>query len=221
VLQDAPATEIPASLTEPVSKNNTSAGEWTKEPSVVDFPPLPAETTEMPTTEEAAATAALKPASRLAGIKEKYQQTILGDLQEIITSFSGHTLPQELAELNAATVIIVWESVLHHLKEYTSQVFIEAALKVVVSWKNPSTIVVEVESKLSEGMIAENRMNLASAIRHITGRTDVQIELLLNRKNEVAYTPKKYLTDKEKFRLMVERNPVLLELQKKLDLDLE
>ena len=163
---------------------------------------------------------AIPPASRLASIKSKYQESVLGGMHEIISTVPGKS-NEELFQVSEDTVAELWDKVLDHLQKYASNVFIEVARKLYVGWLEPATLVVEVETKLAEGVMAENKMNLASAISHITGRNDISIDLLLNRKQEISDAPKKYFTPKEKFRLMAERNPVLLELQKKLDLDLE
>jgi hypothetical protein len=161
-----------------------------------------------------------QPASRLASIKSKYQESVLGGMHEIISTTPGDNR-KELFQVSEETVAELWGKVLDHLQKFASSVFIEVAGKVQVGWQEPSTLGLEVDSKLAEGVIAENKMNLAAAISHITGRSDIRIDLLLKRKQEISDAPRKYLTPKEKFRQMAERNPVLLELQKKLDLDLE
>jgi DNA polymerase-3 subunit gamma/tau len=46
------------------------------------------------------------------------------------------------------------------------------------------------------------------------------LELSVSIEEKVDDSPKFYLTDKERYEKMVEKNPVLEELRKKLDLDL-
>lgn len=159
--------------------------------------------------------------SRLSGIRDKVKSSVVNDLLKLIDE-PGISLENEdkYLQLSGDTVQHTWETAINYIRSYVSSAFIDVAEKAVVTWEEPATIILEVDNKLSEGLLIENKMQLSSGLRYVTGRTDFEICIILNRKYDYEVKVKKHLSPREKFRVMAEQNPALLDLQKRLDLDI-
>lgn len=186
-----------------------------KEFQGVEEPPTPdlsADTPEEPPKDKG---------SRLSNIKEKGNHSSVSELKRMLeVPVSTLEMEREYLQLSAETIQKAWYAAVNHIRSYAGNAFIDIAERVVVSWEDPATITVEVDSKLSEGLLNENKMQLSSGLRHVSGRTDFEIAIVLNRKHDYEVKVKKHLSPREKFRLMAEQYPAILDLQKRLDLDL-
>ncbi|MBM55191.1 MAG: DNA polymerase III subunit gamma/tau [Euryarchaeota archaeon] len=76
----------------------------------------------------------------------------------------------------------------------------------------------EVKNALQEEQLNSERAGLLFHIRQYVKCADLELEIKLEQTSDDA--PKVFLTDKEKYQKMVEKNPALENLRKKLDLDL-
>jgi hypothetical protein len=186
-----------------------------KEFPAVEEPPTPelsADTPEVPPKAQG---------SRLANIKEKGNHSSVSELRKMMeVPVSTLEMERDYLQLTAETIQETWYAAVNHIRSYAGNAFIDIAERVLVSWEDPATITVEVDSKLSEGLLNENKMQLSSGLRHVSGRTDFEICIVLNRKHGYEVKVKKHLSPREKFRLMAEQYPAILDLQKRLDLDL-
>ena len=79
-----------------------------------------------------------------------------------------------------------------------------------------SKVLLALDNKSQYAEMLERRVEIHDFLRQElqNGNLEVLLEVRKGMKNKKAYT------QEEKFRAMVEKNPALLELQKKLDLDL-
>ena len=76
----------------------------------------------------------------------------------------------------------------------------------------------EVKNALQEEQLNSERAGLLFHIRQFVKCADLELAIKLEKTSDDA--PKVFLTDKEKYHKMVEKNPALENLRKKLDLDL-
>lgn len=77
-------------------------------------------------------------------------------------------------------------------------------------------VLVKVDNKSQMEEVMEKRTELHEFLRNElqNGSVEIQLEVIKNKKEKKAYT------QEEKFQVMIEKNPLLLELKKKLDLDI-
>lgn len=123
-------------------------------------------------------------------------------------------------ELSEESVREVWLAAIRHIHKKVNPALVDIAHRAGIGWVVPATITVEVESKLSEGVLTENKMTISAGLREVTGRTDLNLSIIHHRTEEFEQKARKLLSPREKYRLMEEQNPVLLDLRKRLDLDL-
>ena len=76
----------------------------------------------------------------------------------------------------------------------------------------------EVKNALQEEQLNIERAGLLFQLRQFVKCADLELKIELEKSEDDS--PKMFLTDKEKYEKMVEKNPALDELRKRLDLDL-
>ena len=76
----------------------------------------------------------------------------------------------------------------------------------------------EVKNALQEEQLNSERAGLLFHLRQFVKCADLELKIELEKSED--HSPKMFLTDKEKYEKMVEKNPALDELRKRLDLDL-
>ena len=81
-----------------------------------------------------------------------------------------------------------------------------------------NVVVFEVKNALQEEQLNSERAGLLFHLRQFVKCADLELKIVLEKNEDDS--PKMFLTDKEKYNKMVEKNPVLDELRKRLDLDL-
>lgn len=80
------------------------------------------------------------------------------------------------------------------------------------------TVKFEVKNALQEEQLNSERAGLLFHLRQFVKCADLELKIELEKSEDDS--PKMFLTDKEKYEKMVEKNPALDELRKRLDLDL-
>ena len=76
----------------------------------------------------------------------------------------------------------------------------------------------KVKNALQEEQLNSERAGLLFHLRQFVKCADLELKIELEKSEDDS--PKMFLTDKEKYEKMVEKNPALDELRKRLDLDL-
>jgi hypothetical protein len=82
-----------------------------------------------------------------------------------------------------------------------------------------NTLIFSEDNSISLGFMEKNKAEIQLFFKEKTGKS-LQLKFELN-KTESLEKKKVFKTTKEKFKEMAEINPVLLELQKRLELDFE
>ena len=76
----------------------------------------------------------------------------------------------------------------------------------------------KLDNSAQEEDILPEKQDILDFIRKKTGRTELQLKIVISKSNELE---KKLLGPKEKYFLLLEKNPLIRELKERLDLDIE
>lgn len=109
-----------------------------------------------------------------------------------------------------------WEKLTRNLKEAgRDSLFVTLSLR--LPQIDGEKITVIIENKTQEQSIDREKQEICDFLRNELNNHRIQLETQISEGEETAML----YTSKEKFKKLVEKNPNLLELKKRLDLDLE
>ncbi len=147
----------------------------------------------------------------------------IADLDEKTKTEEGNAESEELQDLTGLPQEIFSEHELKLVwKAYLEKIEHKKSIYNTLSKQQPklldkATILLQLDNKTQEGYLHSGRAELMAYLRSGLKNYKIDLEVEVAEKEEVnlLYTPD------EKYKHMVEKNPVLAEFKKKLDLDLE
>lgn len=129
------------------------------------------------------------------------------EIKAVFIDLSNEILPQ------------LWEDYITSISDTAHGSYLPIAEKSKPEFDGDITLIFTEDNSLSLGLMEKNRAEIQHFFREKTGKS-LQIRFVLNRV-ETNEQKKVFKTSKERFKEMTLINPALLELQKRLDLDLE
>ena len=110
-----------------------------------------------------------------------------------------------------------WDDFVNNKKK-EDRISLVASIKMCEVILEDKTVKFEVKNALQEEQLNSERAGLLFHLRQFVKCADLELKIELEKSEDDS--PKMFLTDKEKYEKMVEKNPALDELRKRLDLDL-
>lgn len=135
--------------------------------------------------------------------KEKKQETDLG--QRPSTDFTEEEL------------VSAWNKYAQEIKEEGKDSFHNALIKRPPILKENYEVVFMLDNKVQEEILIDQKSELLSHIRNMLNNFSIQLTYEMHEGEDTS----EYLSNKDKFLKMAEKNPALLKLRENLDLDID
>jgi hypothetical protein len=219
---------VPVEATGPKAKKVVSIVETVPAPApepVVDAKPAPSPapsplTTPAPTPPAPVAAAKIKP----TGVLRKKGVALAGKSAELAESNESKVIEEEnvvdpswTEEPTQEKVKKAWDEFVD-IKRKEYRVSLVSSLTMCEVVLDGFIVKFEVKNTLQEEQLNSERAGLLFHLRQ--GVKCANLELAISLEKEQDDAPKVFLTDKEKYLQMAEKNPALEDLRKRLDLDL-
>ena len=191
----------------------------------VQAAPAPVSTEAAPATEASAAPAPAAKAPRAAGLRKAKQQVVAATGNIKVKSPEEEAAPTPGAlidptwneEVTVASLVKAWKGFVEKLREDD-----RLALTATMSIGNPELrgqqVVYTVNNPLQREQMDGLRTEVLIFLK--TNLKNAGLELHLEMREQALEERKAFLSDKDRYDLMVEKNPALDKLRKALDLDL-
>ena len=218
-----PALQTPPAAAPPAPAPVKEAAPVQAEP--VQAAPAPVSTEAAPATEASAAPAPAAKAPRAAGLRKAKQQVVAATGNIKVKSPEEEAAPTPGAlidptwneEVTVASLVKVWKGFVEKLREDD-----RLALTATMSIGNPELrgqqVVYTVNNPLQREQMDGLRTEVLIFLK--TNLKNAGLELHLEMREQALEERKAFLSDKDRYDLMVEKNPALDKLRKALDLDL-
>jgi hypothetical protein len=145
--------------------------------------------------------------------------SILDELLEDLEDENNYDSEIKFTELIPDNIPIIWEAYISTISDTAHGSYLPIAQKSKPIFDGEATLVFSEDNSISLGFMEKNKAEIQLFFKEKTGKS-LQLKFELN-KTESNEKKKVFKTTKEKFKEMAEINPVLLELQKRLELDFE
>ena len=218
-----PALQTPPAAAPPAPAPDKEAAPVQAEP--VQAAPAPVSTEAAPATEASAAPAPAAKAPRAAGLRKAKQQVVAATGNIKVKSPEEEAAPTPGAlidptwneEVTVASLVKAWKGFVEKLREDD-----RLALTATMSIGNPELrgqqVVYTVNNPLQREQMDGLRTEVLIFLK--TNLKNAGLELHLEMREQALEERKAFLSDKDRYDLMVEKNPALDKLRKALDLDL-
>ena len=218
-----PALQTPPAAAPPAPAPEKEAAPVQAEP--VQAAPAPVSTEAAPATEASAAPAPAAKAPRAAGLRKAKQQVVAATGNIKVKSPEEEAAPTPGAlidptwneEVTVASLVKAWKGFVEKLREDD-----RLALTATMSIGNPELrgqqVVYTVNNPLQREQMDGLRTEVLIFLK--TNLKNAGLELHLEMREQALEERKAFLSDKDRYDLMVEKNPALDKLRKALDLDL-
>ena len=218
-----PALQTPPAAAPPAPAPVKEAAPVQAEP--VQAAPAPVSTEAAPATEASAAPAPAAKAPRAAGLRKAKQQVVAATGNIKVKSPEEEAAPTPGAlidptwneEVTVASLVKAWKGFVEKLREDD-----RLALTATMSIGNPELrgqqVVYTVNNPLQREQMDGLRTEVLIFLK--TNLKNAGLELHLEMREQALEERKAFLSDKDRYDLMVEKNPALDKLRKALDLDL-
>ena len=218
-----PALQTPPAPAPPAPAPVKEAAPVQAEP--VQAAPAPVSTEAAPATEASAAPAPAAKAPRAAGLRKAKQQVVAATGNIKVKSPEEEAAPTPGAlidptwneEVTVASLVKAWKGFVEKLREDD-----RLALTATMSIGNPELrgqqVVYTVNNPLQREQMDGLRTEVLIFLK--TNLKNAGLELHLEMREQALEERKAFLSDKDRYDLMVEKNPALDKLRKALDLDL-
>ena len=125
--------------------------------------------------------------------------------------------PKMTNEFSDEELILVWNELMAEIEEGGKEgsSLVTSAMRERMPKREGNSLLMVVENKSQEEEVMIFRPDMHELLRQRLKNSEVTIKVSINR----DVTERKAYTDAEKFQKMIDRNPKLLDLKKKLDLD--
>ena len=217
-----PEKVVAATTPEPVqTKKPVPAPEKKAEPQPEPTPqPVIAEVEIQQPSIVAAPKAKVKPTGflRKKGVALAGKSAEIADSSVTISTVEENTIcPTWTEEPTTEKVREAWDDFVNN-KRKEDRISLVASLTMCEVVLEDKIVKFEVKNALQEEQLNIERAGLLFHLRQFVKCADLELKIELEKSEDDS--PKMFLTDKEKYEKMVEKNPALDELRKRLDLDL-
>ena len=218
-----PALQTPPAAAPPAPAPEKEAAPVQAEP--VQAAPAPVSTEAAPATEASAAPAPAAKAPRAAGLRKAKQQVVAATGNIKVKSPEEEAAPTPGAlidptwneEVTVASLVKAWKGFVEKLREDD-----RLALTATMSIGDPELRGLQVVYTVNNPLQREQMDGLRTEVLIYlkTNLKNAGLELHLEMREQALEERKAFLSDKDRYDLMVEKNPALDKLRKALDLDL-
>lgn len=143
-------------------------------------------------------------------------------LQQTQTQVQTAAVAEEITD-NTADVELTEERVLNAMKQFADEKSkagfkqLYATLTSSKIFLNQFTVVIELSNEVQKEMLTNIKQDMLDELRRLLNNKQTQLDIKVS---EIAGEVKAYKPS-DKFKQMAEKNPFLLELKKRFDLDIE
>ncbi|HNF47910.1 MAG TPA: hypothetical protein PKO18_02245 [Chitinophagales bacterium] len=151
--------------------------------------------------------------------KQKKELPTRSGIKSLFKDLQQTTVQQveEKLDLTTVTVQLLWKEFLKENREKLQNAFLSVADRQVPHWENEEIVFTETNN-ISLELLQLHKMDIVSYFTRKSTQPIVHLKFNLDRKQEVK---RDYKTPKERLLIMIDENPAVRELIKKLDLNLD